>query len=331
MFPVNLPPQQVTTQQGGYAGTISQWGGCVTPFGYIFPDSLQGKIFVLGEGLEEVSMNGMIRYTNDNLSVLTDKYTGYQDNPFKAGDRGILSAFDFVNKRWLMVKNHPENPYTLSFDLITKSFVSFHSYQPNILLSRDNRLFGAMNNNIDLKFYEHNKGNYGSFYGEIPEDSIITIIVNTGTGSQGGKGYQITNTTEKVFDNIMMSMDSDNGNTLKLYRNVGDTIEVFNERQYSGVTKLIWGNTYGYIPARDEVRVQALRDYKIDMPLNSLISDAVAIYDNNGNPIGAVDQNKLFRDRMKGNYVTIKLTFKNTDNYKLTLNEITAIFREYKR
>ncbi len=332
VFPINLPPQQVVTQQGGYAGTISQWGGCNTPFGYIFPDSLQGKIFLLSEGLEEISSNGVIRYVNDNISVLNNLYNTYIDNPFKNNSSGLLSAYDFELKRWILVKQHPTDKLTLSFDPVTKQFISNHSYSPNVLLSRDNRLFGIMNSEESLNFYEHNKGDYGNFYNTIYPFSI-SIVVNTGVGSNSNGNYGIRGNDEKVFDNIEINADSSSTTKIQAYRGVGDTIEVYNDRQHSGVTKLIWNNTYGYLPDRDETRIQFLRNnYNIKIPLNSLISDANAIFDTDGNLINSnIDQNKLYRDRIKGNYCIIKLTFSNEDNYKLTLNTITTTFRQYPR
>jgi hypothetical protein len=327
VFPVNLPPQQMVTQQGGYAGTISQWGGCNTPFGYIFPDSLQGKVFIIagdgngGMGLQEISDSGLIRFINDNLSVLDNLYTEYTDNPFKSGDSGILSAYDFELKRWVLVKNHPTDNFTLSYDPVSKQWVSFHTYSPNVLISRDNRLFGIMNSEEDIMFHEHNKGNYGEFYNNDPTNSSISIVGNMGFS------------TEKVFDALKLVADSESSTKIQGYRGTGDTLEVYNDRQHSGVNNIVWNNTYGYLPQRDEVRSQLLRDgYNIKIPLNSLISDANAIFDSNGNLITAnINQDKLFRDRIKGYYCIVKFNFANDDNYKLTLNEIRTIFREYSR
>jgi hypothetical protein len=326
VFPVNLPPQQVINQQGGYSGTISQWGGCNTPFGYIFPDALQGKVFLLsGEGLSEISMNGLTRFFNDNLSVLDTNYTNYKDNPRKHNDRGLLSAYDFELKRWILTKNHEntENKFTISYDLIGKQWCSYHTYQPNILILRDNKLFGLMNieNTGEIKLYKHNVGNYGMFYGSSIKNSILTIVVN--------ESFNI----EKVFDNLILSLDSSFANKIQAYRGNGDTLEVYNDRQHSGVVNLLWNNTYGLIPNRNEARVQMLRNnYNIKIPLNSLISDNNAIFDSNSNLITSnIDQNKLFRDRIKGNYCIIQFNFNNSDNYKLTLNQINSIFRQYKR
>jgi hypothetical protein len=324
VFPVNLPPQQVINQQGGYSGTISQWGGCNTPFGYVFPDALQGKVFLLGgDGLQEISMAGLTRYFQDNLSPLDNNYTTYIDNPRKYNSRGLLSAYDYELKRWLLTKNHEDvnEEFTISYDLLGKQWSSFHTYQPNVLLSRDNRLYGLMNieSTGEINVYQHNVGNYGVYYNNDPQDFSISIVVNIGG--------------EKVFDNIVLEAESNSATKIQAYRGTGDTIAVYNERQHTGVTNLLWNNTYGLIPERDEVRVQLLRsNYNIKVPLNSLISDANAIFDSNGNLITAnINQDKLFRDRMKGDFCIVKFTFSNADNYQLIINEITTIFREYKR
>lgn len=334
VFPANLPPQQVITQQGGYAGTISQWAGCNTPFGYIFPDSLQGKLFLLGgdSGLEEISMGGLIRYTNNNLSVLDNLYTGYMDNPFKSNSYGLLSVYDFELKRWILVKQHPTNPLALSFDPMTKQFICNHDYSPNVLIARDNRLFGTINTESNTKLYEFNKGSYGNFFGTTYPSSI-TIVVNSGIGNSNGKSYNIDNFSQKVFDNIILSANSESSTKIQGYRSVGDTLEVYNERQHTGVTSIIWNNLFGYLPTRSQVRGQLLRNgYNLKIPLDSLISDNNPIFDNSGNLITAnINQNKLFRNRIKGYYCEIKYTFSNIDNYKLTLNKIKTLFRNYDR
>lgn len=337
VFPVNLPPTQVINETGGFGGTISQWGGYNTPFGYIFPDSLQGKIFLLSENLEEISQSGLIRFMNNNLSVLDTNYSTYIDNPYKSGSRGILSCYDFELKRWIMTKNHedPLKRFTISYDPIGRQFTSFHSYQPNMLISRDNRLYGVMNSETDLHLYQHNQGNYGTYYGNNPVPSTISIIVNNGSGysSEIGKEAGVGNSSGKVFDDLILVANSIFNNKIQAYRNSGDTIQVYNDRQHSGVTNLNWNNTYGLLPNRSSVRVQMLRNnYNIKYPQNALISDANAIFDSNGNLItGNIDQNKLFRDRMKGNYCVVRFDFSNNDNFQLTLNQISSKFREYKR
>ena len=54
-----LPSKKVIASEGGYGGTISQFGNVITPFGYFFVDLLQRKVFKLTDSLEEISLQGM--------------------------------------------------------------------------------------------------------------------------------------------------------------------------------------------------------------------------------------------------------------------------------
>lgn len=306
VFPSNLPPQQILTQQGGYAGTISQWGGTITPFGYIFPDSLQGKVFKLGDSLEEISLARLTRYFNDNLSVLDNNYNEYIDNPFKYGSKGLLSVYDNELKRYILTKNHPTNSFTISYDPLNDTWLSFHSYRPNVYISRDNDFYSCMNNVFTL--YQHNKGNYGEYYGQVFNSELEYTCNHSGA---------IT----KVFDNIMLNMDSFNyNNTPQIYRNsLLDSIIVYDDIQSSGNTLISWNNDYNYIPNRTSIRGQFInKQYNLYVPLNAAVND----------DINNINQNTAIRSRIKGNWANVIFKFNNTNNLKLVINQIITKFRK---
>jgi hypothetical protein len=328
VFPVNLPPQQVLTQNGGYGGSISQWGGAVTPFGYIFPDSLQGKLFNLsGEGLSEISLGTLTRYMNDNLSVLTKnsypitdpndfKYNKYYDNPFhptpniSLGRGGILSEYDFELKRWIICKNSEFNDFTLSYDMLSKNFISFHSYKPNMLISRDNDLYAISNTQTTVALYQHNRGNYGNYYDLIVAPSEIEFVINAG------------GPINKVFDNLVLSMDLFNTTIPMFYRNTGDTLIAYNELKSTGITQLEWNNNFQHSYNRGAVRIQKINDaYRVNIPQNASVQDNVS----------NINQQQLFRDRMKGQWLGVRLSFTNSDNLKLVIHNILSKFRVVSR
>ncbi len=78
---------------GGYAGTQSQWVGVNTPMGRFFIDNIQGKAFILADGLEEISDHGMFKYFLEYIQPTIDNPTN---------GLGYISWFDYRNKRWLL-------------------------------------------------------------------------------------------------------------------------------------------------------------------------------------------------------------------------------------
>lgn len=325
VFPVNLPPQQVLTMEGGYGGTISQWGGCLTPIGYIFPDRLQGKVFLVqGNNLSEIT-GSMSRYFNDNLSDYELVNDNYLDNPFKYGSEGLLAGYDHETKRFILSKSDVENPFTLSFSLLNKNWLSFHSYKPNYLISLDNKLFSGVNNSID--FYQHNKGNYGHFY-NVYYPSTIDYIVNNNSNSK----QSVINET-KTFDNITSIMtitDEADNYIINPNRNNGDTIQVYNDRYNTGINNLIYNNTYGYLlSARNETLVKFKNDeYRLSIPLNAITGNNLPEKNKYGEIVNNnIDVNQTFRGRIKGKFAVIKLTFSNLQNLKTTIHSIATTFR----
>lgn len=334
----SLPAQQVLTQQGGYGGTISQYAGVNTPYGYIFPDALQGKVFMLNEdGLSNIAELGMLRYFNNNLSNISDT-TPYSpsnitliDNPFNG--HGITGGYDFNNNRYLITKNtnvDGQIPFTISLSMYNKKFTSFHSYQPSCYIPIDNDLF-TFNNALSsgLKgVYKHNSNNYGSFYNTV-YNSSLEFIVNKSPQVQGGQNASIIDT--KVMDNLVLYMNNWDSNIIHPLRDNtnNDSILVYNDNQCSGVTKLNYTNEYNDNPTRDTSLVHFKnKEYRIATPLNSVINDGLAIFNADGSLNNAnIDQNTLYRDRLKGKYIGIKLTFNNLNNYKLVLNYIKSIMR----
>lgn len=317
-----IPSQQIITEKGGYAGTVSQWAGCYTPFGYIFPDALQGKLFLLqGEGqLKEISSEGLTRYFNDGLLVFPETSLNYIDNPFN--NQGLVSGFDYEIKRYLLTKKVEENSFTISYNPYVDKFISFHSYIPSGYITLDNDLY-SFNNEVEVTIEKHNEGDYGDFYGTI-SPSYIEFVVN----KDQTKGLL---DQTKVLDNLVVQMqvtDPDTGNSIFPIRATGDTIQIFNDKSNTGVINLKYSNTFGDTATRTQTLVKFVNnEFRISTPLNAMnnsvpqITDEGVIVNNN------LNTNNLFRERMKGKYFIVKLVFSNTDNLKLTINYIKSLFR----
>lgn len=323
-----IPAHEIFTEKGGYGGTISQWAGVHTPMGYIFPDALQGKIFLLAnQSISEISQNGFIRFFNDNLSVLAPSDLGYVDNPFNPDAKGLHGVFDYELKRYILTKVVP-NPiegFTISYSFLNQGFTSFHTYNPNKYISFNNKVYGIDNKETAVKLHEHNKGPHGFFY-NTTYPFILQFVIN--------KDFRF----DKTFDNLGIKMnvfDEANNKFIPL-RNAGDFIQAFNDNKHTGNVGLNYNNSIYATKTTSQEFVKWKADrYQTVIPPNSVINDTNPIFDKTdlytellGSPIlGNIDQNVLFRGRIKGDHIVISLIFSNEDDYKTSIQLIDSNFR----
>ena len=73
----------------------------------------------------------------------------FQDNPSNPQAQGIRLGYDKKLRRLLITKRDFENPFTLSFSMLTQAFISRHSYLPTRYIGLENRLIGIDNNHFD--------------------------------------------------------------------------------------------------------------------------------------------------------------------------------------
>tara|TARA_R110000824_G_scaffold154479_10_gene326652 strand:+ start:2197 stop:6732 length:4536 start_codon:yes stop_codon:yes gene_type:complete len=103
-------PAEILVTDSGHAGTGSQWASITSEFGYFFVDAEAGKVFILGEKLEEISMYGMRAFFRDNLetgsmaNVLNPgiPFPLNYDNPIY--NIGLTAAYDAQLKRFILTK-----------------------------------------------------------------------------------------------------------------------------------------------------------------------------------------------------------------------------------
>jgi hypothetical protein len=292
----SMPSKEIFTSEGGYAGTISQFAGVHTPFGYVFPDALQGKIFLLGSGLEEISQYGISQYLNTNLNKdlkSASAYAGYIDNPSNPASMGILASYDNKYKRFIIVKRGSSADLTLSYSMLNKKWASFHSYKPHFMLSADNQMFGFTNDTATTQMHEHNTGVRGVFYNQAAASFIIEFIINDNAKA------------DKVYDNIFIQSTAYNsaGNYLDL--ETFKSIDCITDFKDTGVVALTCTNTFG-----DNSNVKKKKNqFQLKVPRNSV----------------GVDAN--FPDRMKGKYMSVRLSYPNTSDNKLLIHYIENHYR----
>jgi hypothetical protein len=305
---------------GGYAGSISQFAGQLTPFGYIFPDVLQGKLFLFNEGIAEIT-EGLTRYFQNNFKLIPSE-TSYNDNPFNS--KGILSGYDSDFQRYIVTyfdKNG--NSATLSYYPKLKLWSSFHSYKPNYYITIDNKLISGNTN-----LHKHNEGNFGRYYNS-QFDSSLQFITNEAV------------LASKVFDNQILNMQNWSGDALIVNRN-GDTAywetesdsTAFNEDGSKLANDLVYNQTFVPNHSDNEVIISFdNKEYRLAIPRNNTINAQGGLSASNLDTLTGTRATRAFnlRNRLKGKYLISNFTFNNSQNYKIIINFIQSIFRQNAR
>ena len=312
------PSQEVLTTEGGYAGTISQWGGSNTRIGYVFPDVLQGKVFGLVSGdngpyLKELSEVGSQTFFKENLAKDLIEIGGFIneglldtpnliDNPFNK--IGLFSTYDQNLKRFIIIK-HGTTPISRNFSVINQQW-SNHSYIPNVMIAYNNQLFfyDSLLDNTS-RMWEMNKGRKGEYFGEF-YDSKIEFICNV-------------QMMPKVFKNLFISSESTDENGKKVRDDCFHLLQAFTDRQNTFEVKLVQGNTFNKQVLVDEVVIKFRNDeYRLAIPRDSVIDNDSNIFDELNR-----DFSQKFRERIKGDYAHFVLTYNNTENnYEFVVNSI---------
>jgi hypothetical protein len=152
----SIPPQELLTSQGGYAGLQHIEGAQLTKVGYFFVDDRRAKVFLFSEGLSEISNSGLHEFFRMNVLGTGNYALGYDD----------------VHKRLLLTKND-ETPHTVSFSLQTQKWASFHSYIPNLYFVHANQMHAVYLNNI---FRHGNPLTRATYYSGVQQPTYIDLV-----------------------------------------------------------------------------------------------------------------------------------------------------------
>lgn len=313
----NRPSIEIISSKGGYAGIQHHFGGVNTPFGRIFVDAVQGKVFIYDSQLKEISSPGLTQYiTNVGPDYTTANTPDLQmDCPYtdKLNYFGILMGYDnryktayLTVRRWLsypQVVDFVPNHTTLSYNFNTNAWVSQHDYHPNMYIGLGRELLLIKNIAINhiapvntpySKFYTVRDNAKGVFF-ETPQPytSSIEIVIND----------DVLDT--KLVDSLTLDQfttDSNSNNVNSTFSTIIGTTET----QSTGSVNISQQNliTNPVIPANTVIARYLESKYNIPIPRENITSA-----------------------RMRGKYLIIKLIFNNSQNYNTVINAITANYR----
>lgn len=217
------PSQEMITTEGGYGGSISQFGGVHCPIGYIFPDILQSRILAVVNGgeLRELSKNSisvflsknMIDVVGNDLSIITPDTAYLIDNPYM--NIGFTGGYDYRLKTAYVSKNG-DNGFTLGYFTDAMIFSGFYDIEPNAFVQFDDRLLELKDSSV----YESNKGEKNTFYGVLKE-SIAEFV--SGAENQNGKTFDnIYIDSERYVEGVLQR---DSFNKVKVKTNYAESNE----------------------------------------------------------------------------------------------------------
>jgi len=203
-------------------GTKNKWSVTNSPNTFYFYDILNNSIQACsGKEIGKVlDLKGMHSYFIKNI----DKQSLLQNNPTLLN--GVVSEYDYINNEVFFTFLQSEKPsFTLSYNELTKSFISFYDYIPTRYISRGDNFLALKNNNNQL--YKQYAGEYNKFF-DVYYPSYITLNVNPEADK------------DCVFDNINFKSEV-YLNNIDVPDKTINNIRAYNDYQDSGTVPLIFG------------------------------------------------------------------------------------------
>lgn len=201
------------------SGTINKWSTISSNSGFYYYDALN-KTWnrFTGNGIQGLSdIHGLHSFFNKNINYDSIK----NDNPILM--QGISTGYNPVNNDvYLTVLQEGKDDFTICFNEMTNSFISFYDYKPSFYINKGFKMLTTDSDNNQL--WEHFNGNYNTFYGST-FDSSITLLVNP-------------QERDCVFNNIEYKSEMYLEN-IDLPKETLTHIKAYNEYQTSKVTPLV--------------------------------------------------------------------------------------------
>ncbi len=108
-----IPVKDIIYTDIGYGGTNTMWANISTPYGLIYPDSEKGKVYMLGSQIEEISSNGLIKWSLENFKLqlyeqlinrTSDISFPLLDNICNPKGIGFTACWDEKYRRYIVTK-----------------------------------------------------------------------------------------------------------------------------------------------------------------------------------------------------------------------------------
>jgi hypothetical protein len=275
---LSAPPKKLVSSEIGYAGVEDKFGINVNEFGTVLIDTVRGKVFLLGEGLEEISNHGLRAFFRDNLPFKLKKLIPTLDESnyyTNINGIGLLATYDQKYRRLILHKRDytpinfggllPEIPLPDITYYVLESDGRLRWYRNDVEIFASNSTYFT-NHSFTLSYSFANKC-WTSFHSYMPDfmyndsETFYTFIQGLNSQLQGvwkhgteflkyyNNSFQhiieivlTPNFQTGVYDDVLMSTKALSPAS-KVYmqeKNVFfDKIWVYNEIQSSGLKTLL--------------------------------------------------------------------------------------------
>jgi hypothetical protein len=199
---LSAPPKKLVSSEIGYAGVEDKFGINVNEFGTVLIDTVRGKIFLLGGGLEEISNQGLRGFFRDNLPFKLKKLiTTLDESNYYTHINGIglLTTYDQKYRRLILHKRDytpinfggllPEVPVSNVIYYVLESDGRLRWYRNNIEIFANNSTYFT-NHSFTISYSFANKC-WTSFHSYMPDfmyndsETFYTFIQGLSTQLQG--------------------------------------------------------------------------------------------------------------------------------------------------
>lgn len=310
---LSLPAQELISVPTGHGGQQDVLAEVNTKFGLVWVDTNEGKVFLkpTGGGFEEISSYKMYHWFERNLGQ-GQTYLTYDPR------------FERLILHYKEIKGEVNKGFTISYNFRTKSWISFHSYQPDVM-TYTNSTFYSSNGN---KLYSHDDySKFTNYYGiDFP-----FIIEGVDTNMQTFNPHSIAYYAQVQY------YDELNNEWIPVNKTF-DQLIAYNKLQSTGLVNLevkdqlralTWSNKTKPVSIKDKnSRVSQIRDIATASPV--MTNDWNYVKDYYVNKQGyidkvplptSIDYNKqqIQLNEFSDKYVQIRLIF-NSNSHKITIH-----------
>lgn len=337
-------PTEIVKDDKGYIGSTSQFACIIIKGMYITVNQITGQIFIIQEGLQEISRQGNVHWFRNNWDIGLDFYDNSSgkkeriDNPFVSvghlvgydkeynrllftkkaykyigTDEGVTFDGEFYSKDGSKLEFNnttyfQEISKTLSYSLDKKTWQFEHDYFPNFIFNSHTNLYSGLNKlngENRSSVYKHNNPLVkGEYYGKKFE-SYVDVIFN--------QNLSIT----KLYQSLLWITTTVNqGNITEQFKTI-DKIIIYNNTQCSGIIDL------------KASKVNAIKSRNSQWSLNNF-RDLVKninnpILDENGELVQEnINNSKVWFDKSNfiSKFIVARFILTNIDNNNIYIHQV---------
>ena len=346
-----IPPIEIQTTDIGYGGQTSILGQTNCLHGLVWCDEDQGKILSVSTQMEEISKYKMYHWFEQNLPSNIKQYFKANNIEYNADRWGTVITYDpkferlivhkkdfkplfsffrhsyvddiFYNKYGEALDYHNEllfenKSWTISYSFRTKTWISWHSYQPNLMFYNANTFFSI----IDEEIWSHD--NYYRFHNYFNQSfPYIIDFVDKNLQTYNLHAIHYYAVSKSYVDNQWIDNMNITFDKAMIYNNNQTTGLINLSFKDSPEDNLFWSNiTKAVIERNKEYKIAQIRDIATSVPVNTSNWTIINSFYSNGqgyidvlpNPAN-IDYNKeLFElNEFRDKYVHVRLFFHDNE------------------